>query len=253
MTNKYLIRLFLKEMSKFKLDPNKPCDHHVGHLLQHSKWTAEHFIKSFRCKTKLTRFTKFLVNKKDRRIAVLAGFLHDLGKMGDRKYVYSSKPDHPRTGYNYMLGRTPFYFGKTPIKICKFLKDAFYLTNKDLALIAITNEMHYDMGNIALKKQTFQGFIKKLKVAASECERRFHLINPLNLSFLVKLCIAVSAADICGAHPQCADCVDMTEIRRPCRGRMSDPNKVNRVTPFDLYKTGKEGWAIRKKLLRLVG
>src|SRR3989344_998743 len=84
----------LKEYKKIKGE----C--HAGHLYEHMVWVAKAVDRMFEQKSKWIEE----ISPEDRRLMVIAGFMHDIGKAGDGAYFYTVKPTHPRVGFEYLMG-----------------------------------------------------------------------------------------------------------------------------------------------------
>lgn len=127
---------------------------HAGDLYEHSVWTAKQVEKWFDEK----HFWADGLTENDRPIAVLAAFLHDIGKAGDFAYLYDDKPAHPRAGVEYVLGKRPYLFrpeDSPPKEQRKFdFKEYFKqlgLSDDDHKLLAVLVGVHWDFGGIVLR------------------------------------------------------------------------------------------------------
>ena len=75
---------------------------HEGNLYEHSVWTALTLHKWIDSKNEWCKGIDF--DSHDKKIIILTGFLHDIGKAGDLKFKYLVKNDHPYIGCDYVLG-----------------------------------------------------------------------------------------------------------------------------------------------------
>lgn len=73
---------------------------HAGDLYEHSVWIAKAVEKWFDQQGPWTEG----LGEADRCIAVVAAFLHDIGKAGDNRTRFGTKPGHADTGRGYLLG-----------------------------------------------------------------------------------------------------------------------------------------------------
>ena len=100
------------------------------------------------------------IDKNYKTVSILAGYLHDIGKIGtsDNFHKLSHEGvivEHPYTGFQYLLGYKKFFFRKNDIHPdyfniknellkCDLIKDIDYF------IIAIASSLHYEFYNIII-------------------------------------------------------------------------------------------------------
>lgn len=178
------------------------CQSHAGDLLQHSQWTA-YQIK------KWSEEKSAILEGVDLNTAIVAAFFHDIGKGGDCIFdmysaeKYNSKGDrsHPINCGDILMGTSKFFICDgtkkgDEINIPKLIKDNF--PDLDINKLALAAYMHWEFGEINRAKTdaevvtAAEAYLKKFKDSVSKVGLKANLE-------LLKLCIAVSCADIAGS------------------------------------------------------
>jgi hypothetical protein len=217
---------------------------HSGDLFEHSVWVAKCINNWFKTKNYWVEG----LSDADRSIAVISGFLHDIGKAGDLKYVYYDKHEHPRDGFLYLLNKKKFYVSKDEC----FNFDNFFkklnISEDDRKLIAILVGIHWSFGGIVVKgvyngksrTKVFTKFLNKLKLLVVEANYNNGLIDER----LLRLAILINAADLKGAGPICSCCDDSpVELPENC-----EP-KYDALNMYEKFNMDSAGQALRKELI----
>jgi len=123
---------------------------HRGHLFEHSVWTAKAMDQMFENNSWWLKG----IDSSERRLMVLAAFMHDIGKAGDLQFEYGTKINHPRVGFEYIMGRRPFYVSEGETwDIQEWIKH-HKLTEDEIKTLAVLVGMHQEFGKVlfAFKK-----------------------------------------------------------------------------------------------------
>jgi|SaaInlLV_10m_DNA_2_1039722.scaffolds.fasta_scaffold00006_47 hypothetical protein len=164
---------------------------HEGDLYQHSIWTALNTHKWF---DEGNEWCEGLTEK-DKKIAVLTGFLHDTGKAGDLEFTFLAKPAHPQIGFDYLIGNKEYKIDEHRT----FNFDKFFHTLKipeeDRKLIAILVCNHHEFGTYVCNNYkegednqlVFKNFIEKLSQLAQQIDYNCGRITKrvINLSVFI--------------------------------------------------------------------
>ena len=169
---------------------------HAGHPYDHGKWTANIIEDWFTTNHYWTRG----LSKKDLGLAVLAGFMHDIGKAGDTATPFLWKIDHPQDGFNYLLGTKTYQTlqGKD-FNFSDYFRQ-LGIGKEEQKMIAIITGIHYDFGVIVLSglaqgksaERLSQLYLKKLEKLCKEADYNGGIVNRR----LLMLAMIVSVADI---------------------------------------------------------
>lgn len=174
---------------------------HSGDLYEHSMWVAQVIEQWFDEENKWVDGLTVL----DKRVMVIAGYLHDIGKAGDLEYVYYDKPNHPMDGMYYLLGDKVFYSSSG----CAFDFQEWFALNDvshdDQKIIALLAGAHWDFGGIVLKglqqgknqHTVFNLFLERLQMLAHTVEYNQGRVDER----LVRMAMLINAADVKGAQP----------------------------------------------------
>lgn len=168
---------------------NKKCVH-SGDVYEHTIWVIRTVVSW------LNEEKKPWVDgicEKNKNTLVFAAFLHDIGKCGDNKLDWSDKPDHPETGFEYLIGKS-FYCSKDS-KLDKVdfkqMGEIFGLKEEEMRLVAILIRMSHKFGCVMVGKINAQQYLDLIQYTTKE------LGYPMSEE-LIKMCILISAADVKG-------------------------------------------------------
>ncbi len=175
---------------------------HAGHLYEHMVWVSKAMDKLFEKKSQWVDD----FDNQDRRLMVIAAFMHDIGKAGDLKYEYFLKPSHPRDGFEYFIGKKPYLLNGEGDTYnfdawCKHMN----LHSQDKATVAVLIAMHQEFGKILsqIKKnptQTvacFDEFIKLLEGYSYEANYNGGFPDQR----IIRMSMAMTRADLEGMFP----------------------------------------------------
>lgn len=194
--NKELFKL----VSDFKKYKTLNIDMHGGDLYEHSVWLAlylEQFIESG--DPIVTGISKNMY-----KLLVFSGFLHDIGKAGDNKYIYYDKPNHPKIGFEYVTNEKPYYINNNVINIVELLKEIGF-NETEIKIIAVIIDRHWDFGMVIknlVQKNDVNAIINYVKLFNQDLidTKLTNLSKEKQLEILSML-IAVSVADIKAMSP----------------------------------------------------
>jgi|GEM_PF-2803966 hypothetical protein len=172
--------------------------HHKGNLYEHCVWTALTLHKWFDTKNEWCQGLDF--NKHNKKIMVLAGFLHDIGKAGDLKFTYLVKKDHPHIGCDYVLGNKKYKIDKQKTFNFDLFFKNLHISEEDRKLIAILIWNHHTFGSYILKgyqgrkndTKAFDYFIDNLKTLVAQTNYNNGKVSEK----LIRASILLSAADV---------------------------------------------------------
>lgn len=229
-----------KEMKEYKTTNTR---WHDGDLYEHSVWVAR-CLEDWR-DTKSPWLKDIPSRYHD--LLVLAGFMHDVGKAGDHKFNYFDKPQHPRDGFEYLLGKKKFIKkDQTTFDFDMFFKE-HGLTKEEQQIIAILTGIHWHFGkclrDIYKEKVpheiAFSSFLHDLQSLVQEAG-----YNNGNLDKkIIAMSIAIGAADIKGSKEIKGCCVAL-EI-----DECTSPHVVQASNNYKRFKVGKNGLRTRDALL----
>lgn len=220
-------------------DPEQKLQGHAGDVYEHSVWTQQHIKlwfqqQNLKNQSHSIRLNRDVLKHLDMTQTLIAAFLHDIGKAGDCIYdVYDPTKDarttHQIRGAEMLLGKTPFFTfcpSKsqfiTPIEWKEIFsqldpqkQDPKRFTNKYIREVAFAVYMHWEFGrlnigaadNIVITRKVLkrrvekylQVFQKGLRFCNLTRTKRNHSIFNQRL-YLLRLCLAVSTADIAGSN-----------------------------------------------------
>ena len=194
-------------------DPNyiyqqKLCQHHSGDLFQHSQWSALQIIK-------WNIDGDEVVEDLDMKTAIISAFFHDIGKGGDcietciktmcwfdmyssKKYNNGHDSIHPTYSGDMILGKIEFKINcDSCVSDCSInIKSLIEETFPDVSIkqVALSAYMHWEFGklNINDKKSDNDKIINYFINFNTYCK----LCDLEPSEYLLRLCIAVSCADI---------------------------------------------------------
>lgn len=231
-------------LENFKLYKTTNCCSHAGDLYEHSSWVANVVENWWR---KDNFWVKGLASSW-KKVTILSGLLHDVGKAGDLNFSYNAKKYHPRTGFEYLLNKRP-YFVNSALKRFNFdrLFKELGLTEEERKVVAILTGIHWDFGGIIVKgiakghskPKLFKLFLDKLRYLAQEAGYRGGTVD----ADLLKMAILVGAADTKGADKVDAahNYFGLPELKKP--------HPMKKVVPYKRYDVRKVGKVVCKELL----
>lgn len=123
---------------------------HRGHLFEHSVWTAKAMDQMFQNNSWWLKG----IDPSERRLMVLAAFMHDIGKAGDLEFEYGVKIHHPKVGFEYIMGTRPFYSSEDEMWDIQAWLKHHELTEDEIKTLAVLVGMHQEFGKVlfAFKK-----------------------------------------------------------------------------------------------------
>jgi len=178
------------------------CQAHAGNLFEHSQWTTYQIQQWADTK---------ILDGVDLNTALVSAFAHDLGKGGDciydmysdTKYNKQGDRSHPTNCGDVLAGTAKFFAcnGATKgaqIDVRKTISEAFPKVN--INEVALAAYMHWELGTInaaktdAEKDAAVKNYLRNFKNYVS-------IVNLKPSKKLLRLCLAVSCADIAGSNP----------------------------------------------------
>lgn len=206
-TEEYTLKALLENFKHYKTTNAR---FHAGNLYEHSLWVAITVNEWFSTKNEWTEG----LSDHDRKVALLAALLHDVGKAGDLNFVYYTKPHHPQVGQEYILGKEQFKIDGSKSFNFDALFRALHVSDKERKFISILVRAHHDLGDVLKKVATHK---KKhlhddilhphLKTYVQKLESYAHYAGYTDAidKRMIRLAMLVSAADVKGASP--CDCM----------------------------------------------
>ncbi len=174
---------------------------HAGDVYQHSMWSGLCIEKWFDEK----KFWVEGLGEHDKQLLIIAGILHDIGKSGDGKFVFFTKPQHPKVGFDYLIGKSFYRTKNNTIFDFNSYLNHFEFNDGQKAIIAVLVGIHYDFGLQVIaritytknpNKNIFKNYLNKLKNLVSKTKYP-DIFNRA----LVIMSMVVSAADVRAAQP----------------------------------------------------
>ncbi len=237
-------------MNDFKQYTTTNTGFHSGNLYEHSLWVA--ITVNDWC-VKNVPWVEAL-NDHDRKLAVLAALLHDMGKAGDLIFSYHTKAGHQQLGQHYVLGTENYKLNDGKIFNFTKLIESMKLSSIDKQIISILIAAHHDFGDLLGKlvgidlnaypdhvKSHIKSFKKRLQKHATIAEYKGQIDTRL-----MKLALLVTAADVKGA--QRCECVNHFTIADLTIKKSPPTVHQNTVNKFDEFSYQTCGLEIRKFL-----
>lgn len=227
------------------------CQSHAGDLLQHSQWTAAQMLQWFDTDSEI-------IKGLDRDTAVVAAYYHDIGKGGHCKRregpnheywydVYSMDDSkHPDFGAEMVLGWREYHLCTCRSTIQSCTQDISAIIGAsfprvNLHNVAVAIAIHWDFGWINIpspevtRSDKVRMYVAKFRQKCTEYGARPSV-------GLLKLCIAVSCADISAGMP--------SRIKPTLRRLGLDPTpKYLGVDPWVAYGMDKIFMVLRAEVL----
>lgn len=172
---------------------------HAGDLFEHTVWVTQ-IVENWFYKKKI--WIEGLEDE-DRRIAMLCGFLHDIGKAGDLIFTYKEKPSHPQDGFEYFLNKKPFLIDESHAFDFDDWCSYNHISDEERKFIAIIIAIHWDFGLVIKRVRdgenealVFDHYIERLEEFAIQANYN----NGKVTKKLLLLSILINAADVKGLH-----------------------------------------------------
>lgn len=222
---------------------------HAGDLYEHSLWVAITINEWFKTNSHWANG----LNQHDRRIAVLVGLLHDVGKAGDLEFSFYTKPRHERDGQSYLLGEKTFLLTSRGTFNFEKLFQSLSIDDNDKRLIALLVAAHSNFGwsmNDFEKKHIsapdcLYNYMNKLKDYASKSGYR----NKIDKR-IMRLVLLISAADVRGAQRyKCNHSFSIGGFSVIVSPPITHPEASDKFQEFN-YETS--GIALRNAFIRLL-
>jgi hypothetical protein len=228
---------------------------HSENLLQHSIWTGSAVLNWFETNDQWVKD----IDKNDLKIAFIAALLHDVGKAGDLGVNFSTKIEHPQTGFEYLTNKKDYLFDKSQKFDFEKMFDSIEISQENRKLIAILAGIHEDFGKSILadyKKEDgklFENFLKKLEKFVKETNYNNGKVD----ARLLRLALLISAADVKGA--QKVTCSSSTllkylkqfniNLKEDLFDKTNTPKNKSPQNKYDQDNFEKKGKEIRSKLI----
>lgn len=174
-------------------------DCHWGNVYQHNVWVARSIALFFDNPTHRPDFFHWVerIDPKYKKFLIFTGFLHDIGKAGDLLYNFTTKPNHPKIGYDYLMGAKFYKFSSTKtFDLCEWVRN-FGFNDNDIILMAILIRIHHKFGDLLTSGITAEQYINTLQIYINEA----HFNGGIVTENLLNMCILLSAADVHGLSP----------------------------------------------------
>lgn len=174
---------------------------HAGHLYEHMVWVAKAMQNMFN--TNSPWLDGIPDDATTKKTMTIAAFMHDIGKAGDNKRIYTIKPHHPRIGFEYILSRRPFYLDPEQRTTYDFntWANILALTPDQRTTIAVLTGMHQEFAHVltGIKKgemttTLFETYLKKLKTYVQEAVYNNGIVDET----ILRMSLAIFRADFEG-------------------------------------------------------
>ena len=250
---------------------------HQGNLYEHSIWVAKSIEKWF---AESHFLVEGITDEKSKKITVIAGLLHDIGKAGnpDRR-IFHNKPNHSLDGINYLLCKQPYIMiesGKSFDfqQYFDHIRATYNLDEEDIKKIIFLVGAHYAFGAQILKpihRHDLKYYNKDIHT--DEKEKIATKMNLLSKNFMqdlkqiaqevgikevdessVRLAILIGAADLYGSGEVSADSVIIPGIKNiPASHFFDEKHKEhlpkNYTSPYERKEVAKKGAFARRWIL----
>jgi len=117
---------------------------HRGDLLDHMVWVSKSMDQMFENNS----WWLHGIDSSERRLMVLSAFMHDIGKAGDLEFEYRVKRTHPLVGFEYILGKRPFYISENETWNVQEWLEHHELTDYEIKTLAVLVGMHQELGKV---------------------------------------------------------------------------------------------------------
>lgn len=224
----------IKEMQKYEY-PQMGNIHHRGGILEHSIWTAKCIESSWDINNENNWIKKLLINninKKYKNFTILAGFLHDIGKLDGKTTVKDFiKPKHDIHGYNLLTTNSILY---TVLDDCIHPKNGARY-NKIIAFLAIISKHHLDIGKIMKRELSIENYISNVFSSFSEFPENIYVFRRDDIDLLILILLLVQLCDVIGSRP--FDLQSKWKIlnKYPLPEEIEEYKKNPKLTPWHRY------------------
>ncbi len=192
-------RDLIKDFEKYK---TTNTDFHAGDLIEHSTWAA-FYVNDLYTNLDMDNPLHKVWNQQyideaqragitvdDKKVLILAAFLHDIGKGGDGNTTYYDKPDHEITGATYIDLNSYRDINSNNIDLEKMFND-FGLTELEVNIIKVLVGGHWLIGKVIKMDNKAENFVKEF-----ESVYRPYIIDPdtnlFKLVAMMQLIICIS-------------------------------------------------------------
>jgi len=164
-------RDLIKDFEKYK---TTNTDFHAGDLIEHSTWAAfyvndlytnldmDNPLHKVWNQQYVDEAQRAGINVDDKKVLILAAFLHDIGKGGDGNTTYYDKPDHEITGATYIDLNSYRDINSNIIDLEKMFND-FGLSELEVNIIKVLVGGHWLIGKVIGKSNSAENFIKEFE------------------------------------------------------------------------------------------
>lgn len=192
------LNIILTDMQQYKTTNAK---FHAGHVFEHSIWVARSCVNLLKSEWKTKLDDKML------KTIIFAAIFHDIGKCGDRVYEFNEKYEHPRIGFDYIVGQKEYLMQSGERFDFSKLLTSLEFDKDDIALIAIIIGMHHELGNImrginSLDFNCFNAAMARLDNLIQRSNYKNGFIDHKNKDYrrLIKYICLVAVADVISAQ-----------------------------------------------------
>jgi len=226
------------EMIKYNY-PINGNKHHRGGVFHHSIWTAKAVEYSWSVTDNNNWIKKSLIDLiplKYKNFSILAGFLHDIGKLDGRTSVRDFvKPKHDIYGFNMLINSCSNFYNI--LDNCIHPKNGKQY-NKIIAFLAIISKHHLDLGNIMQNKLKVSDYIDNLFKSFSDFPQEIYVFRRSDIDILILILLLIQLCDVIGARP--VDYVSKWDFLN--NYNELNENLENRKTPWYKYYYDKMGY-----------
>lgn len=216
---------------------------HEGNVRQHSIWVSKFISTWF---TKGNSFTKELNAERDSNLAILTGLLHDVGKCGDGKTTFTTKPNHPSVGREYILGGKKYATENSNIDF-NILFTELNINDSDKRTIAALVAAHHTLGECLNGGSSAEDYLNKLKNCAQQAGLKEDAVDER----FIRLATLISAADVKGSRHY-SDNESKLEVCKHQIDVPSDRVREVKVDHFNTYEYGTKGIELRDKAIEIM-
>lgn len=198
--NKRLFGEIGKLINDMKMYETLNINFHQGDLYQHSVWVALYIQNQFTNSTEWVQGIPYEL----RDLCVISGFLHDIGKGGDLLFTYYDKPEHPETGFEYIIGNKLYRLSEdnVALDIATLLKN-INVSPKYKGVVAFLVLSHWEFGD-HIRRMNGSNTSEIAIEYASKLKKMWTRsgLNPDTDSavILANMAMLVSACDIMGSE-----------------------------------------------------